>query len=259
MQTPSTIPNSDAYNWIIAPAGRCALAVGDGARVGALLHRAIIALANQGPLLNAALHITKSAGRDNEAIQRLLAEQPTLEAWAKELLDGDLHQFHTSGIVFLWASLEVAVEDTAVLILLRDPSTIRTLAELGLKLPAKLSTPLTEVDARRIFSRFERLGPGSRTVSEAYCQMLETLGLSLAVDQEVHDKLTELNYVRNCILHRGGVVDDRVTREAPKLGVAPGDALHIGQSSYLDYYDAVGKFAVALINAAIKSRHVRTK
>jgi hypothetical protein len=257
--TSSTIPDSDAYNWIIAPAGRCVLAVGEGARVGALLHRAMIALANQGPLLHAGLTIGKAAGQDTTAIERLIAEQPGLSAGAQEIVDGDLHQLHTSGIVFLWASLEVAVEDTATLILIRDPTTLTILAASGVRLPANLSNPLTEIDARRIFARFERLSSGSRRVSEAYCHLLETLGLSLAIDQGIHDKLTELNYIRNCILHRGGIVDDRVTKEAPNLGVVAGASLRIGQSDYLSYYDAVGKFALALINAAIKSRHVRIK
>lgn len=255
----STIPDSDAYNWIIAPASRCVLAVGEGARVGGLLHRAISALANQGPMLDAVLKITKATGKDTRPIQRLIAEQPGLSAWAQELIDSDLHPLHTSGIVFLWSSLEVAVEDTATLILLRDPTAPSTLAASGVRLPANLSNPLVEIDARRIFSRFERATSGFSTVSEAYCHLLETLGLSLAIDQGVHDKLAELNYIRNCILHRGGIVDDRATKEAPTLGLKPGSSLRIDHSDYLAYYDAVTNFALGLIDAAIKSRHVRIK
>src|SRR5678809_483635 len=94
---------------------------------------------------------------------------------------------HTSGVIALWASLEVAVEDTAVLILLRDPTAVPLVAGSGVRLPANLSSPLTEAEARRIFVRFDRLASGTRRVSEAYCHVLETLGLSLDVDAITHD------------------------------------------------------------------------
>jgi len=259
MATSSTIPDSDVYNWIIAPAARCGIAIGEDARIGGLLKRAMAALANQGPMLALGFKALKDAGKDTTTIERLLAEQPGLAAWAKELLDADLHALHTSGVIALWASLEVAVEDTAVLILLRDPTAVPLVAGSGVKLPANLSSPLIEADARRIFVRFDRLASGTRRVSEAYCQILETLGLSLDVDAITHDKLAELNYVRNCILHRGGIVDERVKTEAPGLGLESGAPVHIGQESYLAYFDAARIFAVALLGAAVKSRHIRTK
>jgi hypothetical protein len=214
---------------------------------------------NQGALLGVARNALLTAGRDTKAIDNLLAQQPGLAAWAQEVLDSDLHDLHVSGVIALWSSLEVAVEDTAVLVLMRDATAMSLVAGAGVKLPAPLSNPPTESEARRVFVRFDRLACASRSVSEAYCYILDMLGLSVSVPPITHRKLSELNYVRNCLLHRGGIVDDRVNAEAPGLGLSTGDAIRIGQSTYLEYFDAVGKFAVALLGGAVKSRHVRTK
>jgi hypothetical protein len=67
----------------------------------------------------------------------------------------------------------------------------------------------------------------------------------------------ELNYVRNCVLHRGGVVDARVVAEAPNSGLAVGDVIRIVQEDYLRYFRAVGSFAQELLKGAIASRHAR--
>jgi len=69
----------------------------------------------------------------------------------------------------------------------------------------------------------------------AHCHILKTLGILLSIDAAAHEELSELNYVRNCLLHRGGIVDDGVATEAPNLGLATGASVHIGQASYLAY------------------------
>jgi len=111
----------------------------------------MIALANQGALLAVAHSALTAARKDTTAIQKLREQQAGLEVWAKDPLDGDLHDLHTSGVISLWTSLKAAIEDTAVLVLMRDQTSLPLLAALGVRLPANLSQPLTEPDAR-VFS-----------------------------------------------------------------------------------------------------------
>jgi hypothetical protein len=48
----STIPNSDALNWVIGPATQCISLIAEETKVASLLQRAIAALAHLDPLLD---------------------------------------------------------------------------------------------------------------------------------------------------------------------------------------------------------------
>ncbi|WP_395703120.1 hypothetical protein [Aquabacterium sp.] len=260
MPPTTTIPDAAAYNWIISPAARCILAVGEGARIGGLLHRALVVLSGQKVVLRLAHSLAKITGQSEEPVLRLLASQPELTAWSKEILNNDLHEVNVSGIISLWASLEVAVEDTATLVLQNDVQSLLDLIAIGVKPPKGAPSPLDETTARRVFARAEQVSRGnSRTIAEAYQHILVTIGVPMSVEPAVLEKLTELNYVRNCLLHRGGVVDEKVAQEAPKLGLTTGSQVHIGKQDYADYFDAVGDFAKKLLSGAMGSRHARWK
>ena len=86
----STIPNSDAINWVIGPAAQCVSLIAEETRIASLLQRAIIALANQGPLLDIARQRLKATNNDVAAIDRLILEQRGgLGQWASELMTED--------------------------------------------------------------------------------------------------------------------------------------------------------------------------
>lgn len=259
MPTIHTIPDSDSYNWIIVPITRCVQSVSDGAKMSGLLQRAVSVLANQDILLNQVEALLKAIGTGSQYTEDLPTSEPIWVQWSRELIDNGLHELHVPGIIALWASLEVAVEDTAVLILLEDAQALIDASLAGVKLPSSCPTPLDESNARRIFARFEQVSRGTRSIAQAYAHILQTLGVSTSVAPEILETLAELNYVRNCILHRGGVVDSRVSLEAPKAGLAVGDVVHVSEQDYSRYFNAVGSFALEILNGTIASRHARWK
>jgi hypothetical protein len=67
-----------------------------------------------------------------------------LIGWANELLEDDLHAIHVPGIIALWASLEVAVEDTATLILVNDRKAVDDVVKAGSSVPSSWPLPLDE-------------------------------------------------------------------------------------------------------------------
>jgi hypothetical protein len=254
-----TIPDSECYNWIIVPATRCVQAVTDGMRLYGMLQRAVSAPGSQEAILNQVEALLRAMGGKDQSDKIPPSPESGLTKWSRELIDNDLHELHVPGAIALWASLEVAIEDTAVLILLNDPKAQIDASLAGVKLPSRLSVPLDESGARRIFARFEQVSRGTRNISQAYVHILETLGISTSVTPTVLNTVAELNYIRNCILHRGGVVDSRVNEEAPESGLVVGDILHIVQEDYFRYYRAVGSFAQEMLEGTIASRHARWK
>lgn len=254
-----TIPDSDAYNWIIGPVTRCIQSVVEGAKLSGLLRRAVMCLASQESLLNQVEVLVTAVRNNNPMVEAPASSESQWTKWSKELLANDLHEVYLPGIIALWASLEVAVEDTATLILLNDHQAQVDAVNAGIKLPSGCPTPLDEFNARRVFGRLEQVSRLTRDIGEAYAHVLGTLGISMSVATESLETLAELNYVRNCILHRGGVVDWRVSEEAAKIGLAVGDEVHITEQDYFRYYEAVGSFAQAMLVGTIASRHIRTK
>ncbi len=259
MPTTPSIPDSDSFNWIIVPATRCVQVVADGAKLSGLLQRAVMALADQEPMLQRLEALLTAIGAGASVAAMGPVAQPNWTTWANDLIQNDLHDIHVPGIIALWTSLEVAVEDTVTLILVNDPQAVVDAVLAGMKAPPKNSPPLDEDTARRAFSQLERIARQTRSVAEAYAHVLTVLGVNLSVPHDVSEVLAELNYVRNCLLHRGGTVDSRVTREAPSSGLAVGDMVHFTYEGYQRYFRAVGAFAQAMLEAAIASRHGRWK
>ena len=72
------------------------------------------------------------------------------------------------------------------------------------------------------------------------------------VDAETVELITEVNTIRNCLLHRGGIADSSVVKQAPRLGLAIGDKIELTSVMMDAYYKAVRDFAVALISAVVE-------
>ncbi len=189
----STIPNSSAFNWVIGPATQCVSLIAEETRIASLLNRAIVALSNQEPLLDIARQRLKATNSDVKAIDRLLLEQRGgLGQWARDLIAEDFDPINRHGIIGIWVAIEVAVEDTAVLILTKDTSSLKLLADAGVKLPQSLSSPLTEADARLLYRRLENHSRKGRSVANGYTHLMSILHISVTLSSEVIHSLAEL-------------------------------------------------------------------
>jgi hypothetical protein len=251
MKIPS-IPDSDSIAWIIAPAMRCVSFVAEQAKVGGTIARALIALAEQETLIRAARQLAIDRGATTAPIDALLREQRTLGPWAKSLVEGDYHEIHVSMLISIWSAVEVAVEDTVVLLLLREPETRKLLATAGVEVQKQLTDAPTEETARRAFRAIERRIRQTNRAGPALAAILSAVGLSLQLPAGAADSLTELNAVRNALLHRGGIADEATVRETPSLKLAEGDAIRITSPMLDKYYKATSDFAGALINGAVE-------
>lgn len=256
----STIPDSDAFNWVIGPATQCVRLIAEENRIASLVQRAIVALSHQGPLLHVMRQRLIEANLDAQAINRLIHEQEAgLGQWANDLMSQDFEPIIKHGIIGMWVALEVAVEDTAVLVLMKDKTALKLLENAGVKLPLQLSSPLTEADARRAYRRLETYSRKDRSVASGYSHLLSILGISVSLSPDVVSSLAELNYVRNCFLHRAGITDERSNVEAPALSLALGAQIKVSSKMYLHYYDVVACFAQALLAGVLSSSYVLTR
>jgi hypothetical protein len=255
----SSIPDADELNWVIGPIGRCVTYVAEETRVATVLQRALIALAGLDPFLQIARRSFQQASAPLEGIDQLIVDQKTLGPWARELLAAELHPINSHALIGLWTAVEVAVEDTACLILVKEPAALGAVAASGFRHKALVLDAIDERTARSVIHSYERHLRQTLSVSCAYCKMLSTLGIDVTLSDHAAIVLDEINYARNCLLHRGGVVDERSRVEAPALDVDMGSEIVVTSARYLKYYDAVSEFSKALLAGVLASRHIRTK
>jgi hypothetical protein len=257
----STIPDSDAFNWIIGPAGRCVKLIADEVETAGFLLRAVTVASGFAPYLHLARKsiVAHKDQSDVARIDRLIAEQHKISSQAQEVIDADFHRINVHGIIGLWVAIEVAVEDTVVLILTKALPAAQS-ALSALKRPPKIDDAgISEAEARRLYDRLQRQYREGQSVSEGYRLLLQALNISVEVPSESAKILSELNYVRNCLLHRGGIIDKRAMAEAQKLQLFPGDSLRLGNKMYGRYLDAATTFSHALLMGVLRSPYVRIR
>jgi hypothetical protein len=152
---------------------------------------------------------------------------------------------HTT--VAIWGALEVLLEDILVAALLTDIS----------------KADQTRLDRVRLpFGQFERVDRDER-VRAAVGQVLQNEGISLGgitrlenalaivslsgpVDEAVGRTIWELQNVRNVIVHRGSVADQRLIDRCPWLSIEPGDEVVISLPRVFEYATAAVNYASTL-------------
>lgn len=245
-----SIPDSDAAGWLIAPAGRCVSYLASQMKMGGTLHRAVAAFACQGMLIEAARLYALGKGASVEPFDAILNEQAAFEPLARELMESDYHDVNVNVLIASWSALEVAVEDTIVLLLLKWPPTLTAFTDNGIDLKRYSATAQNEESAGKLVRALERKIRENFSAGPALVEMLRFAGLSVKCDEHNLERLTEMSAMRNCILHRGGVCDKRVIREASGIELHEGDLIRLGVNHTLRYLDAANKFAMELIRGA---------
>lgn len=244
--------------WILGPIDRAVLFVGEEAKVGGLLQRALIHIEKGRPLLElAAKHLRAKGGiKAADPIQRLLQAAPVHEQWAMELRETDYALLNAHSLVAIWGALEVCVEDIVVAILARDPGAIASVSAAGVRFDSnKLSSPLAEEDLRILYRKIEDVVRVKHDVVQTQENVLNIFGLSAACPGH-KDALLSANALRNAIVHRGGIIDDKAVRQAPALAPQLGAKCIIKCADFLRYHEAVSACLVALVGSVVASPYV---
>ncbi|BFM20086.1 hypothetical protein [Gilvimarinus japonicus] len=255
------VNDRESLNWIIGPVGRAIGFVAEEAIVAGTLNRSIIVLEGSEPLLRAARETLETHGADEavRGIDRLLTETPSLSKNAEKLKENDFGIVNSHSIIGVWGALEVAVENTVSLVLEKDKNALGLVAQAGVKTNAFEPGPLSEEDAGRLYHRIEKTLRKDLKVGEFYVKVLGVFGIDIACRRNVLSTLQEANSVRNCLLHRGGIIDERAAESSGALRSLKGQKIHITQSRYSDYYNAVSNFLREMLKAAIASSYTNNR
>lgn len=244
--------------WIIEPVARAIRYVAEETNIAGTLHRSLMVLEANETILRLARETLASAGQAEavSGIDELLKEAPGLSQSAADVRADDFAIVNTHSLIAIWGAVEVAVEDTVAVVLAKDASALGALSAAGVKTSAFEPPPLPEEEARRLSARLERQLRDDLKVGEFYVKVLGLLGIDVSCSRHVLSKLQEANSVRNCLLHRGGVIDERAANSCGALRPLLGKKVLVNRQRYLEYYDAISDFLVAMSKGAISSPYV---
>ena len=240
--------------WIIVPATDAVRFVGDETGLGGLLKRSLSHIEGSQSLYKNVIFLLKRFRVPVDALkaaQRIYAESPFNEQWAKELRESDYALLNKHSLIGVWGALETSVEDTIVSIL-HNWDDVATILQ---KPPLQISAVALESDeaARKLYAKIESKFRVSGDVVATYEAVLNHFDLTAAVKPETALVLREANALRNCLLHRSGRIDQRALREAPALAYRDGDQIRISSEQYLRYHDAVAEWLDAHLRSVVHS------
>lgn len=244
-----TIPDGDSQVWFLAPANRLIHFILDQQQLKGTLYRALSVLSHLEPVVALARQYTIEHHGPMESFDLLLAEQRFVGPRAQAIAESEFHPIHVSTLVALWSAIEVAVEDTAVLLLLKEPATLKRIESAGVSISKQLTAAPTEQSARRAVSQVERTVRRDFDAGPALVEALSLCGMRPLLPDDTLTVLSELNQVRNCILHRGGLADQALLVRTSRLSLTVGDPIVLTSALMDRYIRAINDFAVALTGA----------
>jgi len=184
---------------------------------------------------------------DAEEIERA-AE---IESLAKNEVESDFALLRGSTTILLWGALETSIKDFLVRWLYRYP-TSRNIPEFEkLKIRLVEFEKLESLDRMRfLLDQFERelsatLKPG---IGRFDC-ILNPLKLKPKVPSAIRKTLNEMAAIRNVLVHKAGIADERFVSLCPGLKFEIGDSIGVSSSDFTEYLNASIEYVVAIINA----------
>jgi len=253
-------PTPPVNAWILDPVSSAILFVGEEAKIGGLLQRALVHIENGRPLLELAERVLAAAGKMEGAkgLRTLIESAPIRERWAADLRNSDYAPLNAHSLVAIWGAFETAVEDTIKAVLANDPSAVATIIVAGAKVStAKIANPVTEHSLRYLYRNLQdAVGVDYDSVQTAE-NMLHVFRLT-AIPPRHKSTLLSANSIRNAIAHRGGYIDEKAVRQAPALASLLGTTCVVTRADYLKYHEAISAALIALLGSITSSRYVAT-
>ncbi len=242
---------------LLGPIHTCACFLVEELAISTVSKRGLITLENVRPLLQQVSRILKEKGsRNHKILEPILADSVLNEKTAKWARENDFAALHRHGLIAMWSAVEVTTEDIFIDVLCNDPTAFDRLKEVGVEFPRKLSQPLTELDARRAFRSAESHLRKTFSLSDSICEMFGSLRINFTIAPDVLMFIDEINAVRNCILHRGGLINDQDIKAVPSLAQKKGERFVISEEYHKKVYDTLSAFTNAMgkgVVAYIKS------
>lgn len=186
----------------------------------------------------------------NEDINYQIKSMEKQTEFAISEMDGGFPRLHSHTLVVMWGALETLILELMVAYIQNVPAITM---EDDFK---KVQVPLTEFEtmdkeerARYIVSWFEQdhkvsMKPGIIRFES----LLEKIGLQEEIEPLLKKTLLEIGYVRNVIVHKSSIVDDKFLQACPWTDYKIKDKIQISKKVFGKYFLAITDYVFLLVN-----------
>jgi hypothetical protein len=217
-------------------------------------------------------HVSQLVDSTKKLVELGEIDSEVIEKWkpasefAKEQVKNDFPLLYAHSIVAIWGSLESLIVDFLVLLINKKSNLLEN------DLFNKIKIPLAEFE---LLDKEERIyliiREAERNLKlefkpgvERFEAFFNLLGIGGAVDQKTKKILFELFHVRNLILHRSSIVDQKFLKACPWRKENRGDILLISANDFNRYRSTVEKYINIIIDRLInikskKKNQIKTK
>jgi hypothetical protein len=145
--------------------------------------------------------------------------------------------FHGLAAIGVWGALEAFADDLLLDCLASDPEFSKVESVQKLKVSVADFGAMSEGARHAYILRALKVEPktGGSPGLGGIERLFQGFGLVGSPSDELRACLVELNAVRNVLLHRSGVADERLVQLCPWLGLAPGDDVQVLNNMVLMY------------------------
>jgi len=187
-------------------------------------------------------------------IGHLFGEQKNVEEIIQIFGDSQFGYFNRHQFISTWGAFLTAIEDLcAVMFVNRSELAKSSLDEHGIVLGSLES--LSEDEARRKFRKLAGKRGEKASAFRRHLFCLESLNLNLYLPPDNIEKLSQFGVMRNCLVHRGGVIDKKAIEEASELTKYADDRIYIDANILSDQTKAITDFLLELRSQALTSQY----
>ena len=202
-----------------------------------------------------ALRAMEGAARLNEVLKKSpeqISQVREIEKIALDQVQTDFPLIHSAATVLLWGALEAAVRDFLVRWLVRYPAARKApdLARIRVQI-GDYEILEGESRMRYLLTLLEReIGATLKPGAGRFDSLLKPFNIDPRLDDKLRRDLNEMAAVRNVIVHRAGIVDDRLLKLCPWLTYKLNDPVRVRRTDVIRYLDASSNYAASLIESA---------
>ena len=242
---------------IMGPITECALFIGDEIMIAGVITRSLMSMNGITTLLNLAKKELKRHSKIKEIpkMDHLISMAQSIEKEAIKLQRDDFNIVNIHCVIAIWGALEACVENIITLVLMNDPEAINRLRQFGAKVKPITGTP-TEEDCFKIYKNLEKDFRKNRSVAETYVEMLRIFGINVYCDDAMAIKMAEINEIRNALLHRAGIINQRSIANASALEPYLNRKIDIGIAVCGEYQKVVLNFCRNILNGIAASNYI---
>lgn len=190
--------------------------------------------------------------KDNEESEKYVKQLQQAEAdaaLAREEIDQGYPVLHGFVTIAMWSWLEDFIKGLAASWLVSHRPAIHnpSVAKLKVRLGDYVTLSRHEQALHIVELLDQETGSGLRNGVNRFEGLLDGLGLRFNLNEESKKTLFEFQMIRNNLAHRNGLVDQRLQKSCPWIGLKLGQPVKISRKMLLSYSNVGGEMLLSLL------------